>query len=70
MLYEAFSRPRPFGVTTIGPWAGFSMPSPPVAVLAMVLMGYVYSMVPSGRSRQRAKIAMATIIALVAFARL
>ena len=31
LLYDAFSRPRPYGVTTIGRWAGFSMPSPPVA---------------------------------------
>jgi hypothetical protein len=36
LLYNAFSRPRPFGVTIIGRWAGFSMPSPPVAILAMV----------------------------------
>jgi membrane-associated phospholipid phosphatase/tRNA A-37 threonylcarbamoyl transferase component Bud32 len=68
-LYDAFARPRPFGVTIIGRWAGFSMPSPPVAILAMVLMGYVYSMVPSGRQRQRAKIALAAILALVSFAR-
>ena len=69
-LYDAFARPRPLGVTIIGRWAGFSMPSPPVAILAMVLIGYVYSMVPSGRRRQRAKLAIAAILALVSFARL
>ena len=69
-LYDAFARPRPFGVTIIGRWAGFSMPSPPVAILAMVLIGYVYSMVPSGRRRQRAKIALAAILALITFSRL
>jgi membrane-associated phospholipid phosphatase/tRNA A-37 threonylcarbamoyl transferase component Bud32 len=68
-LYDAFARPRPFGVTIIGRWAGFSMPSPPVAILAMVLIGYVYSMVPSGRQRQRAKLAIAAFLALVSFAR-
>jgi membrane-associated phospholipid phosphatase/tRNA A-37 threonylcarbamoyl transferase component Bud32 len=68
-LYDAFARPRPFGITIIGRWAGFSMPSPPVAILAMVLMGYAYSMVPSGRRRQRAKIALAAILALVSFSR-
>jgi membrane-associated phospholipid phosphatase/tRNA A-37 threonylcarbamoyl transferase component Bud32 len=68
-LYDAFARPRPFGVTIIGRWAGFSMPSPPVAILAMVLMGYVYSIVPSGRQRQRAKVALAAILALVSFSR-
>ena len=70
LLYEAFSRPRPFGVTTIGRWAGFSLPSPPVAILAMVLIGYVYSMAPSGRPRQQAKLAMAAILFVVVFARL
>jgi membrane-associated phospholipid phosphatase len=69
-LYQAFARPRPFGVTIIGRWAGFSMPSPPVAILAMVLIGYVYTMAPPGRPRQRAKLAMAAILALVSFARL
>jgi membrane-associated phospholipid phosphatase len=70
VLYESFSRPRPFGVTIIGRWAGFSMPSPPVAILAMVLMGYVYSVAPSGRPRQRAKLAMAAILVVVSFGRL
>jgi membrane-associated phospholipid phosphatase/tRNA A-37 threonylcarbamoyl transferase component Bud32 len=68
-LYDGFARPRPFGVSIIGRWAGFSMPSPPVAILAMVLMGYVYSMVPSGRPRQRAKVALAVLLALVSFSR-
>ena len=36
MLYEHFARPRPYDVTIIGRWGGFSMPSPPVAVLAVV----------------------------------
>lgn len=69
LLYDGFARPRPFGVTIIGRWAGFAMPSPPVAILAMVLIGYVYSLVPSGRRRQRAKIALAAILALLSFAR-
>ena len=68
-LYDSFARPRPFGVAIIGRWAGFAMPSPPVAILAMVLIGYVYSMAPSGRHRQRAKIVMAVILSLVAFSR-
>jgi tRNA A-37 threonylcarbamoyl transferase component Bud32 len=69
LLYDAFARPRPFGVTIIGRWAGFSMPSPPVAILAMVLIGYVYSIVPSGRKRQQTKVAVAIVLALVSFAR-
>ena len=69
ILYDAFARPRPFGVTIIGRWAGFAMPSPPVAILAMVLMGYVYSLVPAGHHRQRAKVVLAAILGSVAFAR-
>jgi hypothetical protein len=70
LLYNAFARPRPFDVTAIGRWAGFSMPSPPVAVLTMVLIGYVYTMVPAGVYRRRAKFVMAGALILHSFARL
>jgi membrane-associated phospholipid phosphatase len=70
LLYNAFARPRPFDVTAIGRWAGFSMPSPPVAVLTMVLIGYVYTMVPAGVYRRRAKFVMAGALNLHSFARL
>ena len=51
LLYNAFSRPRPYDVTTIGRWAGFSSPSPPVAVLAAVLVAVIYTLVAAGRRR-------------------
>jgi tRNA A-37 threonylcarbamoyl transferase component Bud32 len=69
-LYEAFSRPRPFDVTIIGRWAGFSSPSPPVVVLASLLVAVVYSMVPAGRSRNLAKWIVAAVLAVFVAARL
>ena len=47
-LYDSFARPRPYGVTIIGRWAGYSLPSPPVAVLAAVLIGVIYTLVVPG----------------------
>jgi tRNA A-37 threonylcarbamoyl transferase component Bud32 len=63
-IYDAFSRPRPYDVTAIGRWAGFSSPSPPVVVLAAVLIGIVYSLVPAGGPRTRAKAAVAAVLAV------
>ena len=45
-------RPRPYGVTIIGGWSGFSMPSLPVAILAAVPdVGIAYTLVVPGRPR-------------------
>lgn len=68
-LYDAFSRPRPYGVTTIGSWAGYSMPAMPVAILAAVLLGVAYTMVPAGRPRDVAKLAVIGIVAIFVGAR-
>jgi tRNA A-37 threonylcarbamoyl transferase component Bud32 len=64
------TRPRPFGVTIIGDWIGFSLPSFPVAILAACLMGITYSMVVPGRPRTAAKLVVAVVLVAVAFARL
>jgi len=69
-LYDWFSRPRPYGVTAIGRWAGYSLPSPPVGMLAAVLVGVAYTLVPAGRSRRRAKVVIALLVAMLAGARL
>jgi len=63
-------RPRPYGVTIIGDWIGFSMPSFPVAILAACLMGVAYSLVVPGRPREWTKLGIGVLLALVAFARL
>ena len=69
-LYDAFSRPRPYDVTTIGRWAGFSSPSPPVVVLAAVLVAVIYSLVPAGVARGRAKLVVAAVLLAFVSARL
>jgi tRNA A-37 threonylcarbamoyl transferase component Bud32/membrane-associated phospholipid phosphatase len=47
--------PRPLGVRIIGSWSGFSFPSPPVAALAVTLVGMIYSLLPAGRLRSSGK---------------
>ncbi len=59
ILYQNFSRPRPYDVTAIHRWAGYSFPSPPVGLLAAVLIAIAYSLVPAGRPRRWAKLAVA-----------
>ncbi len=70
LIYFGLSRPRPYGITIIGGWGGYSAPSPPVAVLTIFLMGGVYCLVVPGRPRTYAKAAVAVVIALLGLARL
>ena len=69
-LYQAFSRPRPYDVTTIGRWAGFSAPSPPAVMVAAVLVAILYSLVPAGRARNKAKWVAGGVLAVMVVARL
>ena len=70
IIYEALSRPRPYGVLIIGSWAGYAGASPPVAVLTILLMGAVYCLAVPGRARTWAKAAVTAAVALFALARL
>ncbi|MGZ8762016.1 MAG: phosphatase PAP2 family protein [Acidimicrobiia bacterium] len=70
ILYDGFSRPRPYGVTIIGRWSGFSMPSPPVAVLSLILMSIAYTLVVPGKPRTVAKWIVAALVALFVSSRL
>ncbi len=70
IVYDGFERPRPFGVAIIGRWAGFSLPSSPVALAAFVMVGIVYSMVVPGHPRAIAKWVGVTVVAVYAGARL
>ena len=63
-------RMRPAGIQILGPWQGYSQPSRPVAVLALVLVGALYTLVPAGRWRNRGKWAAAVIVAALCAARL
>jgi membrane-associated phospholipid phosphatase/tRNA A-37 threonylcarbamoyl transferase component Bud32 len=68
-IYNGLSRPRPYGITIIGSWGGYSAPSRHVAVLTIVLIGAVYCLVVPGRPRTQAKIAVAVVIAVFGLAR-
>jgi tRNA A-37 threonylcarbamoyl transferase component Bud32/membrane-associated phospholipid phosphatase len=64
------ARVRPLGVAIIGGWDGFSFPAPPVAALAVTLVGMVYALLPSGRPRSRGKWAVAAVLLLLGLARM
>ena len=69
-LSAAVRRPRPFGVAIEGSWAGWSMPSRPVAYLAAILVAMLYSLVPEGRWRQAGKWVATGLVALLGLARM
>jgi len=70
LVYLLVRRARPYGVTIIGDWTGYAAPSFPILTVAVGLVGLTYSMVVPGRPRDWAKLVIAAVIALVAFARL
>jgi hypothetical protein len=69
-IYYGLSRPRPYGVSIIDSWGGYSAPSPPVGVLTIFLMGAVYCLVVPGRPRTYAKTAVAVVLTVFCLARL
>jgi tRNA A-37 threonylcarbamoyl transferase component Bud32 len=70
LLYEPIARPRPYDVTVIGRWGGYSFPSPPVAVLLVFLVAVLYSAVVPGRPRSIAKAVVSAVIIAYAGSRL
>ena len=69
-IRAALSRPRPFGITIVGSWSGYSAPSPPMAVLTFFLICAVYCLVVPGRPRFYAMIAAGVGIAVFGLARM
>jgi tRNA A-37 threonylcarbamoyl transferase component Bud32/membrane-associated phospholipid phosphatase len=63
-------RPRPVGIEIIGPWQGFALPSRPLALLATMLIGALYAVVPAGRFRNIGKWAAAGVLLVIAATRL
>jgi tRNA A-37 threonylcarbamoyl transferase component Bud32/membrane-associated phospholipid phosphatase len=68
-IYSGLSRPRPYGITIISSWGGYSAPSPPVVTLTVFLMGAVYCLSVPGRPRLAAKTAVAVLLAAFGLAR-
>jgi membrane-associated phospholipid phosphatase len=69
-LSAAVRRPRPFGVEFEASWAGWSMPSRPVAYLSAILVTILYSLVPKGRWRQTGKWVATGLVTLLGLARI
>jgi tRNA A-37 threonylcarbamoyl transferase component Bud32/membrane-associated phospholipid phosphatase len=69
-LSAAMRRPRPFGVEIEGVWAGWAMPSRPVAFLSAILVIMLYSLVPKGRWRQAGKWVATGLVSVLAFVRM
>jgi membrane-associated phospholipid phosphatase len=69
-LISMYARPRPYDVTIIGRWLGYSLPSAAAAIVSGTVVGVIYAVFVPGRPRTIAKFAGAGIIALVAVARL
>jgi membrane-associated phospholipid phosphatase/tRNA A-37 threonylcarbamoyl transferase component Bud32 len=68
-LAHWLQRPRPFGVELLGRWGGYAMPSRPIAYFSATLIGAIYSLLPQGPWRQRAKWVAALLITVAAVAR-
>jgi tRNA A-37 threonylcarbamoyl transferase component Bud32 len=64
------SRPRPFDVTIIGSWEGYSAPSLPMGGLAVAVVGIVYMLVVPGRPRMYAKCVAFAVLLVVALLRI
>ena len=69
-LSAAARRPRPFGVEILGTWAGWAMPSRPVAWFSAILVTMLYSLVPKGRWRQAGKWVATGLVTLLALDRM
>jgi tRNA A-37 threonylcarbamoyl transferase component Bud32/membrane-associated phospholipid phosphatase len=67
---QVLGRMRPTDVTILGSWDGYSQPSRPVAGLAVVLAGVVYTLLPRGRWRRRSVWIAVAIIGVFCLARL
>ncbi len=67
IVYNHFRRPRPYDVTIIGRWAGFTLPAPPVLLVTLLAVVVVYALVVPGRPRRIAKaVAVIGVSAFVA----
>jgi tRNA A-37 threonylcarbamoyl transferase component Bud32/membrane-associated phospholipid phosphatase len=64
------TRARPFDVTQIAGWEGYSSPSLPVVALTATFIGITFMLVVAGRPRWYAKVATAAIVSIVGLLRI
>ena len=69
-LGEFLGRARPLDIEILGRWRGFSHPSAPMVDVAVCLIGLIYTLVPRGPWRLRAKWVAGAYLAVLAFVRL
>jgi tRNA A-37 threonylcarbamoyl transferase component Bud32 len=69
-LMARVGRMRPAGVDILGRWNGYSHPSEPLAVLALVLAGVTYTLLPAGAWRRRGRWVAGAALGLLATAQL
>ena len=70
LIDEGLTRPRPYDVTTIGPWSGFSLPAAPVAFVSLLTVAITYTLVVPGRPRKIAKAVSVALVGSLVLARL
>jgi membrane-associated phospholipid phosphatase/tRNA A-37 threonylcarbamoyl transferase component Bud32 len=66
---QLIARPRPLGIPILAGWEGYSMPSRPVAGLAVTALGLAYALVVPGRPRSIAKWTIGAILVALGLAR-
>jgi membrane-associated phospholipid phosphatase/tRNA A-37 threonylcarbamoyl transferase component Bud32 len=72
VAYNASSiiaRPRPLGIPILTGWQGYSMPSRPMAGLAVSAVGAVYALIVAGKPRSITKWAIWIVLVIVGLAR-
>ena len=69
-LINGYSRPRPYDVTIIGRWKGYSLPSATIAVFSFTVVGIIYMLVVQGHMRDVAKWFGFAAVAIVAVSRM
>ena len=63
------ARPRPLGIEILTGWQGYSMPSRPLAGLAVSLVGAAYALIVAGRPRSIAKWVIGIVLVSLGIAR-
>jgi membrane-associated phospholipid phosphatase/tRNA A-37 threonylcarbamoyl transferase component Bud32 len=63
------TRPRPLGIPILADWQGYSMPSRPIAGLAVTAVGLAYALVVAGKPRSIAKLVIGVTLLALGLAR-